>query len=209
MATPVDTGVCQVEVPKAARPSLPSRRPLPYVKDSGKRFTTVVVNTPDQKLGRSFRCYEHRDGQVAAELVAEAYERGKADGGDQAASRIKRLRRKLKKSKQGRLFAGKCGELAGIKDSFAQELNHADSDDVKGMLVSIKRLRDENATYVAALGAMTDVFDALSSDGAEAGAEVALQRVKEHLDAGREKHARELISKTLNAFRRKPEVAHG
>jgi hypothetical protein len=57
------------------------------------------------------------------------------------------------------------------------------------------------------MAAMTDVFDALSCDGAEAGIHAALEHALGHLDAGREKHARDLILKTLNALRRAPEVA--
>ena len=206
---PVDPAKSRVEVPQAGCPATPSRRPLPYIKAPGRRFTTVVVNTPEQRLGRSFHCYEVCDARIAAELIADAYERGKQDGLERSDARIRALRRKLKRSKQGKLFAAKCGELAGVLDCFAQELNHFDSDDVKGMLAAIKRLRDDNAIYVRSLAALTDLFDALSCDGAEAGVQVALEHALEHLNAGRDKHARDLIHQTLNALRRKPEVAHG
>lgn len=96
---PVDPAKSRVEVTQAGCPATPSRRPFPYIKAPGRRFTTVVVNTPEQRLGRSFHCYEMYDARVAAELIADAYERGKQDGRDLSAQKLISLRRRLKGAK--------------------------------------------------------------------------------------------------------------
>lgn len=227
---PVDPAKSRVEVPQAGCPATPSRRPLPYIKAPGRRFTTVVVTTPDQKLGRSFRCHEHSDAQVAAELVAEAYERGKQDGLERGDARIRTLRRKLKKlhgteSKTDAAAAhgqaALASEIASVADEIRAEKNrfHCEAAEALGLgnrfldkdalLRQARSLRSENKERGLALAAMRDTFDALSADGAEAGVQVALEHALEHLNAGRDKHARDLIHQTLNALRRKPEVAHG